>query len=293
MRRKILSLFLAIVLVLGTMTNIVFATDTQVHTAQFFNSATDESVDDLNDASSVYADLNFTAPITGEASVIAALYDVNEYFKEAVILGTINMMQGEVAQYHTPDITIGDAQMLKIFVWVGLTSMEPMTDASVISRKIESGGSGSDVEIETGVTTENISLSTQNASAEIPMGVAVSGDTDVLTLSMEVMSTSQSGVEAGEDEELSSVDVHIEGISKDNTVPIIVTLQNVVEGGFNEGNINLYHVEEDKTKKMTRVNSEAELDAHNEYLYNPVDGTLKLALASFSEIAILSDTNNA
>ena len=47
------------------------------------------------------------------------------------------------------------------------------------------------------------------------------------------------------------------------------------------------------TNEMTRVYSLSELDAHNEYYYDIATGTVSMALASFSEIAVVANDVNA
>ena len=63
---------------------------------------------------------------------------------------------------------------------------------------------------------------------------------------------------------------------------------------FLKGSNTLFkdHVENGKTVEMTRVYSLEEVDAHNEFYYDIVTGTVTMALATFSEIAVVNDTDN-
>ena len=87
--------------------------------------------------------------------------------------------------------------------------------------------------------------------------------------------------------------LNIEGVSKNNTTPIIITIPEAAEKGLNKGNLSLYHVENGETIQMEEVEAIADLTQHNQFTYEPLDGTVTLALATFSEIALLEDTTKA
>ena len=74
-----------------------------------------------------------------------------------------------------------------------------------------------------------------------------------------------------------------------NTVPMLITLKHYLSTGINTGALRLYHVENGAPVAMTQV---ADPVNHNEFSYDPLTGDVKLALASFSEIAVVADTNN-
>jgi len=88
------------------------------------------------------------------------------------------------------------------------------------------------------------------------------------------------------------VDVHVDGVAADNEKPIIITLPAFAEKGLNQGNLALYHVEDGKAVQMLRMMTVEEVDAHNEYYYDPATGDVIMALASFSEIAMVSNEEN-
>ena len=144
-----------------------------------------------------------------------------------------------------------------------------------------------------GLVTEEATMGTDLASAVIPAGVSVNEGTNTLTLSVTEMSQTQSNVVVSSDEKATSLDVHVSGISTDNTKPVLVTINTVSQKYLNKGNISLYHVENGVTVTMTQVNSLAELDAHNEFYYDSKTGTFTVALASFSEIRMVEKTINA
>ncbi len=133
MGKKMLRLFLTIVLILGITTNVSFAAES-VQAAEFFDSESDRKVKTLNEVSSVYVNISFTAKASGDARVLAALYDDEENFKKAYILGTLTMTEGETAEYETPDIETDGADMLKVFVWNSQDTIEPIIPAASISK---------------------------------------------------------------------------------------------------------------------------------------------------------------
>ena len=59
--------------------------------------------------------------------------------------------------------------------------------------------------------------------------------------------------------------------------------------GINTGALKLYHIENGVTVPMTQVANPVN---HNEFSYDPATGDVTLALASFSEVAVVADTNN-
>lgn len=150
-----------------------------------------------------------------------------------------------------------------------------------------------DITVENGATKDAVSLSGENVSAAVPAGVAVKDGATSLTLSVTAMDNTTGNIAPGETEEALSYDVHIEGVSAENTVPIIVDLGAILPIGQNTGTVKLYHVENGVTNAMTQVMTLADLDAHNEFYYYPATGNVFVALATFSEITMVSDTVNA
>lgn len=143
------------------------------------------------------------------------------------------------------------------------------------------------------VISEAMTLENGDVTAYIPAGVTFTGSATKLSLILKSISAEDSEVEAGEGEELDSFDIHVNGIAEGNTIPVIVTLTEAAEPGLNIGNLALYHVEDGVNVKMEQVDSVEELTKHNQFTYNPVDGTITVALASFSEVALVSETDKA
>ncbi len=162
-------------------------------------------------------------------------------------------------------------------------------DGSVIA----SGSTDVTVTEDNKVSGDGVTITADTVSAEVPGGVALQDGATELTLSLSELNESASGVETGDTEVLSAYDVHIDGVAENNDVPITVTINDVVQNGLNNGNISVYHVEDGNTVEMERVASLDELTGHNQFAYEPSDGTLTLSLASFSEVALVADTTKA
>ena len=157
-----------------------------------------------------------------------------------------------------------------------------------------SGGITEDVETDAaGKVKTEVVLADETVSALIPAGVQLNAGTNKLTFKVTELAESHANVILGENEELRALDVHVEGIAAGNTVPMIITVREAMVKGLNMGNYKLYHVEGDSRSEMIYVANADELDAHNEFAYDPATGDLIMALCSFSEVAVVADTENA
>ena len=140
------------------------------------------------------------------------------------------------------------------------------------------------------VPTGGVSMEGNGLSAFVPEGTALADGTDTLTLTVTPMEDTTSGIVAVNDEILIPVDVHIDGVAADNTVPIVIDLGAVLPKYLNIGNYQLIHVENGTNSTMTRVSAKADLTAHNQFTYDPATGEVSVAMATFSEIALLSES---
>ena len=172
-----------------------------------------------------------------------------------------------------------------------------MTDWNVPNMKAAAAGSivadtviTVPVETVNGEVLETVTVEQDGVTITVPFGALV--DSNELILTVTKKAQSDSGIEAEEGQTLMPFDVHVEGISKENTEPLTVALGEVMPKNLNMGNYTIYHVEEDGTKEMTLVENDEEFDAHNQFKYD-LDGNLTLNMASFSEIAALSENDNA
>ncbi len=128
-------------------------------------------------------------------------------------------------------------------------------------------------------------------SASLPEGALLEAGTTKLTFSVNELEESAADITLGENENSISVDVHIEGLSPDNETVIRVYIKELLPIGLNMGNYSLYHVENGETVLMTLL-ADGE-PVHNNFEYDPVTGDTTMYLKSFSEIALVSDTENA
>lgn len=135
--------------------------------------------------------------------------------------------------------------------------------------------------------------SKEGVKATVPAGVKIADGVKELELSILEKTKSDSNVDVEATERLDAYDIHIEGIAADNTVPVTIELGEVLTPGLNKGNLSLYHVEKNKTVEMTEVASTEDFAAHNQFAYDPENGALAVAMMSFSEVAVVADTEKA
>ncbi len=129
-------------------------------------------------------------------------------------------------------------------------------------------------------------------TAQAFAGTALADGAERLTLKLSKVENSKANITVNENEATKSIDVHIDGVASDNTVPILVTINQLLGIGLNMGNYTLYHVEKGRTYAMTYVNDPDQVDEHNEFYYDPATGNVTMALATFSEIALVADTES-
>ena len=147
------------------------------------------------------------------------------------------------------------------------------------------------IDASTGALTEDISIgSTEDEQyAEIPSDVKLADGATNLTLKIESVETPNKDVPVATGESAKSVDVHIEGISEDNTVPVTVTLKKLFDTGLNTTSVKLYHVENGTPVAMTLVDNPVN---HNEFSYDPATGDVVMTVATFSEYVTVEDDLN-
>lgn len=131
-----------------------------------------------------------------------------------------------------------------------------------------------------------------HSKAKIPDGVKLADGAQQLTFSVKTMEESGSNLTVGTNEVMKSVDVHVDGVAEDNTTPMLITLDKYLPTGLNSTSVQMYHVEDGVTVDMTQVQAPELPDEHNEYSYDSATGDVTLALASFSEVVAVADTNN-
>ena len=168
-------------------------------------------------------------------------------------------------------------------------SFDDKYDEDAIFPELNVGGLSIPVNTANGATTEQTESSGKGVSATIPKGVAIEDGVDKLVLSVSEKEQSDANLTLNDGEALRSLDVHMTGVSENNTVPMLITVEKAMKVGLNIGNYKLFHVEGGVSNQMTAVNSLSELDAHNEFYYDPVTGDVTLAMATFSEVALVAE----
>ncbi|MBO5715962.1 MAG: InlB B-repeat-containing protein, partial [Clostridia bacterium] len=157
-----------------------------------------------------------------------------------------------------------------------------------------------DVHVSAGVTpdennqvpAEGVNLDSSLASAIIPGGVQMEEGATELSLTINGLDESAADVTLSDTEISSSLDVHVSGVAAGNLVPMEVKLLAAALKGLNSTSIKLYHVENGETVEMTYVPSNEPFSAHNQFKYDPATGDVILYIASFSEIMMVSDSEN-
>lgn len=155
-----------------------------------------------------------------------------------------------------------------------------------------------DVSVSVPVTPDENNLLPQNVTltsadgkvtAQIPAGTLLEPGTTALTLTVTDLDSSAANIQLGETEISRSVDVHIAGVAAGNTVPMTIAVKEMMPQGLNIGNYTFYHVENGQTNQMTLAATPVN---HNDFSYDPATGDVTMALATFSEIATVADTEN-
>ena len=129
-------------------------------------------------------------------------------------------------------------------------------------------------------------------SANVPAGTKLDAGASKLTLNVANMDKSKANITLDENEAALSIDVHILGVAKDNEIVMEISVKELLPVGLNMGNYRFYHVENGNTVEMTLLEDGA-TPVHNNFTYDPVTGDVTLYMASFSEVALVADTENA
>ena len=172
-----------------------------------------------------------------------------------------------------------------------MDSFGPDYDENATFPELKPGSITADIsgKVQGSVLTEAVAMVSEDGaiSAVVPADTKVSGNS--LILSVSELSATGSNITLQENEILRPMDVHIEGVAQDNQEPILVTVKEAMMKGLNIGNYTLYHVEQSGVKVMT---ADA-LDQHNGFAYDPATGDVTVALATFSEVTLVADTEKA
>lgn len=144
------------------------------------------------------------------------------------------------------------------------------------------------VENNNGVVAQPVTLAGNGLSVYVPAGVALKDGATTLTASTKVKDSSATGIVPVNNEKLLPLDVHVD-VAEDNQIPLIIDFGVIMPKNLNMGNYTLIHVEDGVNVAMTKVDSKAELDSHNEFYYDSTTGELSVAMKSFSPLELLVD----
>ena len=227
--------------------------------------------------------VSITASAEKEATVILASYKNDTLVN---VKSENNTLLEGTYDYTIEGFKKGDSDTVKAFVWEKSDKLTPLCDAL---EKVQISASGS-VTLDGKLPENGVQIQAGNKiSASVPQDVVIEEDAKALTLIVSTKENSDSNITLGESDSLLALDVHIEGVSKENTVPITVDLGHALEPYLNKDAIVLYHIEDGVNVQMTCVD---EFTAHNQFKYDPATGGLILYLATFSEITMIVDTEN-
>ncbi len=147
------------------------------------------------------------------------------------------------------------------------------------------------VKVENGKVAETLTVSESGISVTVAAGTALAEGAEGLTLKVTPLERADIDVMLDTNQAITPVDVHVEGISAENTVPLTINMAKILPENMNLGNYKTYHVENGEAKEMELLPVNQEFTAHNQYKYS-LDGELTLHMATFSTVYAISDTNN-
>ena len=230
-------------------------------------------------------------------------------FVNGVLLPTGKVLEGTEADYitvgertvnialHMQESAGNEYQSLSVGdVWVNLIAAQWSYENDSFGKDYDEGAKFpeiKDYDVTVDVTVENgtVKETVTKENVTVPAGVKV--DKDTLGATIEEKESSEANLTLGADEIMKPLDVHVDGVAADNTVPLIIALGEVMPKGLNIGNYKLYHVEDGVSKEMTAVTSVAALAAHNDFYYDPATGEVTVAMATFSELTLVAETTKA
>ena len=211
---------------------------------------------------------------------------------EIIVTMAMSMITSAGNEYQ--DETIGDGFTIKALATQASyekDSFDELYDNDAeLPESLKGDSASGTVTSENGVVTQPLTLKGKGVTAYVPAGVLLEDGVTQLELTVTPLKSTTSDITVVNNEVLIPVDVHIEGISQNNTTPIIIDLGEVLPKYLNMGNYHLYHVEGNNNNEMALVDTKEELNAHNQYTYDLNTGAVTLAMATFSEVALVADT---
>ena len=228
--------------------------------------------------------------IAGKVTAKGKLEHENE-----VAIVTIALKMRENAGNEYQGLSIGDGFSIQLtatqLAYEGDAFDEKYDDAAELPSINETTSVAVELD-ENNLVSSQLTLLGAGISATISAGTKADEGTEEMTLVVSDLDESRANVEISDTEIASSLDVHVKGVATDNTEPIAIAINEYLPKGLNIGNYRLYHVEGDQTKAMTLL-AEGATPVHNSFSYDPATGDVVLYMATFSEVKLIADTENA
>lgn len=142
--------------------------------------------------------------------------------------------------------------------------------------------------VENGYLTKSLRISDEatGMSVIVPSGVKLADGANELVLEASVVTTPQHNITFDDAQEVTTFEVHVEGIADDNTVPVTVNLGNNLGAGIKAALLDSYHIENGVAVPMEYVSSPDYFTKHNQFTYDSVTGETIIHIATFSEFVV-------
>ena len=137
-----------------------------------------------------------------------------------------------------------------------------------------------------GALANDLVIGGEGINATVPANVKLADGATNLALTVKAVET-DANLTIGEGAAAMGLDVHIDGIAADNTVPMIVNLGPIFKPGLDKTEIKLYHTENGVPVVMTRVESVNDFARHNQFTYNAATGEVTIYVATFSVFSVV------
>lgn len=229
------------------------------------------------DSLSAIADVSVAKPVSNSFARVGAV-EANDY----VVLALTVYLPESAGEITGGEIDLG----LSVFATSSFEGGEEIPEnPNTFTESVETPAVD-----ESGATTSPVTIGGGSKnSAVLPEGVKLNEGAESLLLTVQTIEAPNSDVPVNEGETARAIDVHIEGVAEDNTVPMIVTLNRLLPKGLNTTSVKIYHIENGTPVEMTLVENPVN---HNEFSYNPTNGNVVMAVASFSEYVPVTDDKN-
>lgn len=215
--KKRLSLLVLVALVISTIAGISVSA-APVAKAEFFDVYGDK-ITALTDETEISAKITFTPNKSCTANVVAATFE-NDKMSGFNVVANKAVTADEPTTISVEEFSIGNADEVKLLVWKDFNSAAPLTANPCTITRI-AYDPFADVELADGKVAKAVTLTSPGVTAYVPAGVVLEDGVTSVGLIVTPLLSSSSGIQAGENEKLESLDIHVEGVAKNNTTPLL------------------------------------------------------------------------